>query len=100
MEDFASFAALGEAGDFAGRHIGPAAHDVAAMLRVVGAASLDELAARTVPGAIRLAAAPDLPAPLGEAGLLDEMRDIARRNVVKRSLIGCGYYGTHLPPVI
>jgi glycine dehydrogenase len=53
-----------------------------------------------VPGAIRLAAALDLPAPLDEAGVLSELRGIAAQNVVKKSLIGCGYHGTHTPPVI
>jgi glycine dehydrogenase len=85
---------------FASRHIGPDDSDIPAMLRVVGAASIEDLAARTVPGAIRLNAALDLPPPLDEAGLLAELRDVAAMNVVKKSLIGCGYYGTHTPPVI
>jgi glycine dehydrogenase len=85
---------------FAGRHIGPGADDITAMLSVVGAASLEDLAARTVPGAIRLTAPLDLPAPLDEAAMLAQLRAIADRNVIKKSLIGCGYHGTHTPPVI
>ena len=38
--------------EFARRHIGPGPDDIAAMLKVVGAASLEEMAARTVPAAI------------------------------------------------
>jgi glycine dehydrogenase len=100
MTDLAALAELDAAGNFCQRHIGPNAADTRDMLATVGAASLEELAARTVPGAIRLTAALDLPLPLDEAGVLAELRDIAARNVVKKSLIGCGYYGTHTPPVI
>jgi len=99
-DDLAAFATLCAGDMFADRHIGPRADDIADMLRVVGAASLDDLAARTVPGAIRLTEALDLPPALDEAALLAELRAIAGRNVVKKSLIGCGYHGTHTPPVI
>ena len=90
-----------EANDaFAARHIGPGPGDIAAMLQTVGAASLADLAARTVPGAIRMNAALDLPPPVDEAGVLAELADLAAQNDVKKSLIGCGYHGTHTPPVI
>ena len=99
--DFDESLGLLEASDgFASRHIGPDDSDIAAMLRVAGAASLEDLAARTVPGAIRLTQALDLPPPIDEAALLAELRDIAAQNVVRKSLIGCGYHGTHTPPVI
>jgi glycine dehydrogenase len=99
MSALAGFAALADGPGFAARHIGPDAGEIAAMLQVVGVASLDDLADRAVPAAIR-AAPPRLPAPLDEAGVLAELRGLAARNVVKRSLIGCGYHGTHTPPVI
>ena len=38
--------------------------------------------------------------PLSEPELLAKMRAIASRNHAMVSLIGQGYYGTHLPPVI
>ena len=57
------------------------------MLHVVGATSLDELADRAVPAAIR-ADAPALPPAVDEAGVIAELRALAARNVVKRSLIG------------
>ena len=100
MDVLAEFAELADAGAFAGRHIGPGPGDIPGMLRVVGATSLEDLASRTVPGAIRLTTSLDLPPPIDEAGLLAELRAIAARNVTKRSLIGCGYHGTHTPPVI
>jgi glycine dehydrogenase len=91
-----------EANDaFVSRHIGPNEADIAAMLRVVGAASLETLAQRTVPGAIRLAAALPLPPAIDEAATLAELRALAAMNdSSKKSLIGTGYYGTHTPPVI
>jgi glycine dehydrogenase len=100
MHDLAAFRDLCGGDMFVDRHIGPDEADIADMLDVVGAASLDDLAARTVPGAIRIAEAPNLPPPLDEAACLVELRAIAGRNVVLKSLIGCGYHGTHTPSVI
>ena len=85
---------------FVARHIGPDDGEIAAMLRAVGAANLDELAAQTIPAAIRSVSAMDLPPAIDEAAMLAELRALAGRNVVKRSLIGQGYFGTHTPPVI
>ena len=39
--------------DFIRRHIGPSESDIAAMLRTVGASSLDDLTNKSVPAAIR-----------------------------------------------
>ena len=41
-----------------------------------------------------------LPAPLGEAEALAELRGIAAQNRVLKSFIGQGYHGTHTPGVI
>jgi glycine dehydrogenase len=84
---------------FVGRHIGPNDHDIADMLRAVGAKTLSDLIDRAVPSAIRAAPA-DVPPAVDEAGVLAELRTLAGRNVRKKSLIGQGYYGTHTPPVI
>ncbi|MDA0186438.1 MAG: glycine dehydrogenase (aminomethyl-transferring), partial [Proteobacteria bacterium] len=86
--------------DFANRrHIGPSPAEMAAMLAVVGAESLDALIDETVPAAIRQARALDW-APMSEAELLDHMRAIAGRNKPMVQMIGQGYYGTHTPPAI
>ena len=85
---------------FVGRHIGPSDAEIGAMLRVVGAASLDEVAAKTVPQAIRTSRALNLPEAVDEAAAISELRALAAKNVVKKSLIGLGYHGTHTPPVI
>src|SRR6185437_11420723 len=85
---------------FSSRHIGPSPDDQSAMLNVVGAASLDELLAQTLPADIRQRAPLDLPAALTETEALAKAREFASRNTPMISLIGQGYYGTILPPVI
>ncbi len=70
------------------------------MLHAIGAATLDDVAARTVPAAIRTNQSLDLPPALSEAEVIAELRGLADRNVLKKSLIGMGYHGTHTPPVI
>ena len=86
--------------EFIGRHIGPDEHAIAGMLASIGTASLTTLIAETVPASIRLQRPLDLPAAMPEHAALAALKAIAARNVVKKSLIGQGYYGTHTPPVI
>ncbi|MFQ5424903.1 MAG: aminomethyl-transferring glycine dehydrogenase [Phycisphaerae bacterium] len=85
---------------FAARHIGPGPDDVAAMLDAVGCASLEALIDETIPEAIRLRGGLSLPEARSEHGLLAELRAMASRNKVFRSMIGMGYYDCILPPVI
>jgi glycine dehydrogenase len=100
MDALAELAVLEASDAFVGRHIGPSDADIAAMLKEVGAASLDDMAAKTVPASIRSNQSLQLPPPVDEAGVLAELRELADRNVVKKSLIGMGYHGTVTPPVI
>ena len=87
--------------DFANRrHIGPSPAEIAEMLAVVGAPSLDALIDETVPADIRQAAPLDWGKPLSEQAALHRLRLTAGRNRVLTSLIGQGYYGTVTPPVI
>jgi len=85
---------------FAQRHIGPQAHDVRRMLKVVGASDIDALIDEAIPADIRQKRPLDLGPALSEPELLARMRAVASRNRPMVSLIGQGYYGTHLPPVI
>jgi glycine dehydrogenase len=85
---------------FVHRHIGPQADEVGRMLEVVGAPSLNALIAEAMPADIRETRPLDLGAALSEPELLTKMRTVAARNRAMTSLIGQGYYGTHLPPVI
>ena len=86
--------------DFARRHIGPSPRDIAAMLDTIGASSLSALMSETLPASIRQRAPLDLGKPLSETEALAHMHGIAARNQVFTSLIGQGYSGTILPPVI
>ncbi len=87
-------------GGFVGRHIGPRQDDIARMLACIGASSLEALVEEAIPHDIRQRQPLTFGSPLSEAELLDKMRLFAERNVVLTSMIGQGYYGTHLPPVI
>ena len=87
--------------DFANRrHIGPSPSEIAAMLRAVGAASLEALIDETVPAGIRQAEPLGFGPALSEQAALHRLRLTAKRNRVLTSLIGQGYYGTVTPPVI
>jgi glycine dehydrogenase len=86
--------------EFIGRHIGPNEHVIAGMLASIGTVSLSTLISETVPASIRLQRALDLPPPMPEHAALAALKAIAAKNVVRKSLIGQGYYGTHTPPVI
>ncbi len=96
----APLSSLENAGEFRHRHIGPDAADARRMLDTVGVGSLDELIAKVVPAGIARREAMRLPAPLGEAEALAELRGIASRNVRLKSFIGQGYHGTLTPTVI
>ena len=70
------------------------------MLDVVGVDSLEALIDQTVPPAIRMKGSLNLPAARTEEAALADLRALMERNELRRSLIGMGYAGTFLPPVI
>src|SRR3569623_2051028 len=70
------------------------------MLGELGYRSLEELAAATVPSAIRLKMPLALGEALGELELREELKNLAADNQVLRSFIGQGYYDTITPAVI
>ncbi|MGZ8273863.1 MAG: glycine dehydrogenase (aminomethyl-transferring), partial [Burkholderiaceae bacterium] len=86
--------------EFHARHIGPNDDEIAEMLKVVGAPSLDGLVDAIVPKSIKLTAPLALPGAITEEEALTKIRGIAGRNRVYRSFIGQGYYGTLTPKVI
>ncbi len=87
---------------FADRHIGTDAAATATMLAAVGYASVDELVYAAVPEAIRddPARPSSIPPAVSERQALRELRELAGRNTVRRSMIGLGYYDTVTPAVI
>ncbi len=95
-----SLSSLEQHDEFIARHIGPDAGDIAQMVAAIGAGNLDELIDQTVPAAIRLAAPMPLAGPQREHDALAALKAIASKNVVKKSLIGMGYYDTITPKVI
>ena len=86
--------------EFISRHIGPTEEEQTQMLDDLGLSSLDELVRQVVPDSILLRGDDSLPEPCSEEEALKELKEIAGHNSVKRSLIGQGYYGTIVPPVI
>ena len=85
---------------FPPRHLGSTPAETVELARQVGFDSPDALIDAAVPPSIRLESELDLPSPLGESGALAELGAIMGQNVVARSFIGAGYYGTITPPVI
>ncbi len=86
--------------DFIPRHIGPSAADTAAMLKVLGASSVDDFINKAVPTKIRSKRPLDLRPAMGERDALSHLRKVADKNQVFTSMIGMGYYGTLTPTVI
>jgi glycine dehydrogenase len=88
---------------FAPRHLGPRSSDVQEMLQALGYDSIESFVDDTIPPSIRLpsleGAQERLP-KLSESELLQRGNEIGSMNVVKKSLIGMGYYNTKVPPVI
>ncbi len=85
---------------FEQRHLGKSNEEMKTMLSLVGVNSLDELIDQTVPNAIRLKKALNLPEAKSEYNFLKEFKQIMSKNKVYRSYIGLGYYNTITPPVI
>ena len=88
--------------EFVDRHIGPNDQEIDSMLREIGATSLKEFISKVVPNSITISESLDkfLPAAVSEEAAIAELRKLAKANVVTRSLIGIGYYGTITPPVV
>ncbi|RZA11520.1 MAG: hypothetical protein EOP10_32930, partial [Proteobacteria bacterium] len=59
--------------NFSSRHIGPSDHDIKAMLKDLGYASLDALTKTAIPKAIQTKSALDLPRALPEHEALAEL---------------------------
>ena len=91
---------LEDHGEFISRHIGPRDDDIQHMLEQVGAESLDELVASTLPPSIQTDEPLDLPDSQSEGQTLARLKEIASLNVVQHSMIGMGYNDTILPAVI
>ena len=85
---------------FVSRHNGPREQEVKAMLKKIGAASIDELINQTVPPNIRLKKPLQIAPALSEYQYIKHLKALGKKNKVFRSYIGMGYYNNILPAVI
>ena len=85
---------------FEARHNAPSASQIAEMLKVVKASSVDELIDQTVPANIRLKKALQLPAAQSEFEFLRDFKKLMSKNKIYKSYIGTGYYNCITPGVI
>ncbi len=85
---------------FVSRHNGPRSGEVKEMLNKINAPSLDALINETVPEAIRLQDALNLPEGMSEYEYLQHLKGIASKNQIFKSYIGLGYNNTIVPSVI
>jgi len=87
---------------FEDRHIGPTSVDETTMLNELGYSDLTSFIADVVPANIAIKGVIEnaLDSGKSEVEVISELRSIASKNKVFSSLIGTGYYGTIVPPVI
>ena len=87
---------------FEDRHIGPTSVDESTMLHALGYSDLDSFIKDVVPANIAINGVIEGAIETGksEVDVIAELRTIASENKVFSSLIGTGYYGTIVPPVI
>lgn len=86
--------------NFVSRHNGPSAEEQQKMLATIGVKTMDELIEKTVPAAIRLPKALDLPEGLTEGEYLNVIHGLMAKNKIYKSYIGMGHYNTFTPAVI
>ena len=90
---------------FVTRHIGTDSAAQAHMLKQLGYDSIEQLIEAAIPESIhvdqfRAAGSSLLPEPATERETIAELRELASKNTLRRSLIGQGYYDTITPAVI
>ena len=88
--------------NFADRHIGPNEEQINYMLTELGEKKLEDFISKVVPSKISLKEnfSNSLPKAISEVEAIEELKELANKNQVFKSLIGLGYYGTITPPVI
>ncbi len=95
-----SLGQLEKRNDFVRRHIGPGQTQIDEMLEYIDAKDIDDLIAKTIPKSILSKDELDLPVVRSERSALSDLRKMASRNQVFISMMGMGYHGTIMPPVI
>jgi len=92
---------------YAYRHLGNSEHSTKKMLDFLGYENMDKFINDVVPDSIRLTSdnyfkhnGIELTGIQSETLMLERMRQLAENNIVHKSFIGQGYYGTNTPAVI
>jgi glycine dehydrogenase len=87
---------------FSDRHIGPTHRDELAMLNALGYKDLESFISEVVPSNIAIKGVVEkaIEPGVSEVEAIAELKGLASKNKVLTSLIGTGYYGTIVPPVI
>ena len=85
---------------FSDRHNSLSTAEEQEMVQMLGYNSIEQLISQTIPDEIRLEKELNLDEALTEVQLLEKLKNIGNKNIVAKSYIGMGYYGTHTPKVI
>jgi len=85
---------------FVRRHIGSSTSLRQDLLDAIGYPTLEDLVSKVVPRAIQWEEGPELPEALSESEALLHLHAIFSKNRLLKSMIGQGYSGTIVPPVI
>lgn len=91
---------LNSVSPFVRRHIGPDDSQIAHMLSVLGEPTMTSLIDKVVPSDIRSKTNLAIESGLDESEALEELRKLASKNTVCRSMLGLGYHHCHTPAVI
>ena len=86
--------------DFLQRHLGPDESQIEDMLSYLGFSSLDEMSYEVLPKEIHSSSSTRLPKASDEMDTINRLKEISENNLIYRSFIGMGYYGTFMPGVI
>lgn len=85
---------------FVHRHNGPSKEEIAEMLKIVGANSLEELVNQTLPADIILKNPLEVNEAISEHQYLADLKAMVSQNKHYRSMIGLGFYGTGTLPAV
>ena len=85
---------------FLSRHIGPTPAEQRLMLNKLSMTSIDALIHQTVPDDIRMEGELNIPDGVTEQVALGELESKLGKNIIAKAMIGQGYHGTFVPPVI
>ena len=88
---------------FSDRHLGPNEDETKQMLSILGFKDLTEFINKVLPDQIKLNSNFEISkfkSGLSEVELISYLSELASKNKVFKSYIGCGYYGTNTPAVI